>query len=111
MDTTTVNYAIEKLNEAFQAIKPTAVELGSEYIGYTVLKITIYPFLWGFFLLLATWLVVISFKDGNEDIGELYFGLGFPFGIISLVGFLITLYSAILANAYPLMYTIEQLAK
>lgn len=38
MDTTTVNYAIDKLTKGFQAIAPTVQNISEKYIQYVVSK-------------------------------------------------------------------------
>ena len=115
MDTTTVNYAIAKLNEAFQAIKPTAVELGSEYIEYIVLKATLTPIFTGIVFVIALGLLITSIiRVVKYDGGDGAFAMMVVGGVASIFSGVITIvdsYYAILANIYPLMYTIEQLAK
>lgn len=118
MDSTMVNFAIEKLNEAFQAIKPTAMELGSEYVEYVVYKATMWPFLWGimFLVCLAGGGIIFFLATRKEPLLDDDFSAGFLLlficGTVASVLFLfLTIPHAIFANAYPLMYTIEQLAK
>ena len=113
MDTTTVNYAIEKLNEAFLAIKPAAVELGSEYVGYMILRATIEPFFW----LIAAFIALFlgrwawSKHENYDDNWDLLGIIGYGAASFFAGAFINATYIAILANTYPLMYTIEQLAK
>ena len=118
MDTTTVNYAIEKLNEAFQHIKPTAIELGSEFVGYTVLKVTVAAGLIVLFFTVLIFVALYFLRKGLKCERHLAREECFTASAIAgSVGFITALfgtevvYDAILANNFPLMYTIEQLAK
>lgn len=115
MDTTTVNYAIEKLNEAFQHIRPTAIELGSEYVGYVVMKATVSALITIIILIVASMILrkIFAWYDKISDpaveimlpaFATLFYM--FPLGVT-----IAHIYRAIIANAYPLMYTIEQLTK
>lgn len=125
MDSTTVNYAIEKLNEAFTKIAPTAVNLGEEFIAYTVFKAVISAII---LPLLAITLGYIAFLLASKALeivkenGERYRadqeaipGVGAALtGAVAIVAAALSvgaIYDGILAVAYPLMYTIESLVK
>ena len=123
MDSTTVDYAIGKLNKAFEKIAPMAIDLGEQYIGYVVLMLTV-KVIAG--LVLGIVLVVIGallIKKGieldranpNKDepgiIPELAGSLLAILGFFALGISLLHLPITIVANIYPLMYTIEHLVK
>jgi len=115
MNTQTVDYAINKLNEAFQSIKPTAVELGNEYIEFVVFKEVVFATICTALLACGIFSVVIGLMQLKKDSGS-NSGYGF-----TLVGLMVTVptsalsvcawYHAILAMNHPLMYAISRLAK
>ena len=124
MDTTTVDYAITKLNEAFAAIQPTAIELGTEYINYTVFKAVLLP-------IITTVLCVVFIFVGLRLYGErqkaknnehrsargeeVKFEIGASVSVvIAVVLGAVTvgaLWNMTLALYNPLMFTIDKLAK
>ncbi len=123
MDSTTVDYAIGKLNEAFEKIAPTAIDLGEQYIGYVVLMLTV-KVIAG--LVLGIALVAIGallIKKGIESdranpsedepglIPELVGVALVIFSFFALGISLLHLPMTIVANIYPLMYAIEHLVK
>lgn len=120
MDSTMVDYAIGKLNAAFESIAPTAIDLGERYVGYVVLILTVKTILGtiagGLLLYLGYWLVKKGVSLSTDtSVAEIPLFIG---GIVSLfVGFIMFLESItsiptmIVANFYPLMYTIEHLVK
>ncbi len=110
----TIDYAVTKLNDAFQTIKPDAMELGQGFINYMVMKQTISGV---FFLIL--FIIAIPFfvkgirkllRDISDDKGFVYVIFGIIGTFFGIIGVLKEGYDAILANLYPLMWTIEQLA-
>ncbi len=114
MDSTTVDYAIAKLNEAFAAIQPTAVDLGSQYIDYVVFKAVLTALalviLWPIALFVLYWSIK---RMGEQEEEWLY-----PVVLVSAFGVVIctiatpvNLYKMALALYSPLMFTIEKLAK
>ena len=113
MDKETIDYGIEKLNEAFIAIKPDAIDLGQEYLDFFVFRECLSFFIClsisilligGFFLLFY-----IGLKKDYDELG--IFGL--VCGIVStIVGLALSIcfgYKAILAVKFPLMAAISYL--
>ena len=123
MDTTLVDYAITKLNEAFTKIAPTAVNLGEDFISYTVLKAVLTAALLLGIGLLVLYIAYWGFRAGQAIVSEngkrygrdeevSYYFVAAVGGLIALIvlGLSIeAIYKAILAVAYPLMYTLERL--
>ncbi len=125
MDSTMVDYAIGKLNDAFTQIAPTAVNLGNEFIAYTVFKAVVSAItlplvtallVYTAFRLLSEMAAILKERGAKYNADqEILYGSGglitgsvaFFFAIISLVA----IYDGILAVAYPLMFTLESLAK
>ncbi len=122
MDSTMVDYAINKLNEAFEKVAPTAVDLGEQYVGYVVLMLTVktlFAFILGAIAILVGLLVIrrglkINAPHPSSDDGMatfiggtlLFIAGGFVFGVSAFYIPVI-----IVANTYPLMYAIEHLLK
>lgn len=129
MNKETIDYALTKLNEAFQAIKPDAIELGSEYVNYMVLKAVlgaVFPFIIGVILVVVSLLMLSRYQKIIAHNSEYYKKLydndsevvaGAISGICGVIGILLSAvgiinsFTAVLALNYPLMYTIEQLTK
>ncbi|HDY68779.1 hypothetical protein LCGC14_1683240 [marine sediment metagenome] len=123
MNKETIDYAIEKLNIAFQAIKPDAIELGSEYIDYIVFQTMLSPIFSCIVFICLLLITMKCFKMEKEieiENGQrykesdeiIYAIIGRICGIIAFISIIVTfltLYNAILASMYPLMYTIEKL--
>ena len=125
MDSTMVDYAIGKLNDAFTQIAPSAINLGNEFISYTVFKAVVLaitlPLIAGIlayisFRLLSEVRAIIKEKGNrytnNEEV-PYAFG-GFIIGGVGLVLTIVSfdaIYNGILAAAYPLMFTLESLTK
>ena len=114
MDSTTVDYAIAKLNEAFAAIQPIAVDLGSQYIDYIVFKVVLTAL--GLVILwpIAGFILYWAIRKMNDHEEEWLI----PVILVSAIGTVlctiatpINLYRMALALYSPLMFTIEQLAK
>jgi len=129
MNKETIDYALSKLNEAFQNIKPDAIELGSEYVDYMVFKAIFSAallFTMCTILLVTTLLILLRLskilkyetpyyeklysRDADVKYSIIGIIIGF-FGLIFLVIFIGSLYDAVVAYNYPVMYTIEQLIK
>lgn len=115
MDTTTVNFAIERLSEVFQQIKPGALELGSEYVGFVVMKVVLLTSISlgiGFFSVfgaLITWHFITDWVEPNPT--NMSFIVFFAVSVISNIVFIANLYDAFLATSFPLMYTLETLIR
>lgn len=117
MDKETIDYAIGKLDLALQKIAPTATELGHDMVSYTVFKATLEAILW---FMGCSILGLISYKahryfmakfDGEYD-GDERIAVWVTTGIIAFLlipPIFFSAYDAILANIYPLMFTIERL--
>ncbi len=117
MEKETVDYAMAKLNDVFQSIKPDAMELGSEYVQYAVMKQTIEAFIFMVVLGIGAMLALITYKcwDGL-DFDEYFTHLVLVIitgimCILGVAGSIIEGYQAVLANQFPLRWTIEQLSR
>lgn len=114
MNKETVDYALQRLNEAFQSIKPDALELGSEYVNYVVWKATVEAALLMILLLLMIPIVLFFiWKKKKDSYGEWEIGIVISSVLMLFLSItvMIASYSAILADKFPLMYTIESLIK
>ena len=112
MDKQTIDYAMNKLTEKFNQIKPDAMELGQEYIDYSVFKATI-PAI-GLPVLCIILAIICRYAWFKLDKNDNWTPVCVLSGIIALVtaGMSpVVIYEAMLANSYPLMWTIEQLIK
>ena len=114
MDSTTVDYAINKLNEAFAAIQPTAVDLGSQYIDYIVFKAVLTALslviLWPIAVFILYW-GLKKMRDKEEEWLIPVLMVSGAGTLICTIATPINLYKMALALYSPLMYTIEKLAK
>jgi len=119
IDTTTINYAMEKLNGVFEKVAPAAVDLSEKYVRFVVTRECITPVI-GLVLLVVTAIVfkryysVEKFDSDNESEMIPQMLLLIFSGAAILGGTIITLSScsdAILAILNPEMFTIHQLIK
>ena len=114
MDKQTIDYAIEKLNGAYAAIKPDAVELGQDMIEYMVFKTTVLAIAFSLLFLFCFIPFIISMYNLVTTDEEAWI----PVGVVTVLGSFATgfglavaAHRTILAHMYPLMWTIEQLSK
>lgn len=118
MDTTTVNYAINKLTEGWQKVAPQVADVTQKYVDFVVMKTVILPFIWvvvlvaSIILLKKVTLKMVE-KIDDEDIfipftviTAVTFGLGM---LVGIGGILVDGYNAILALTCPEMFTIHQI--
>ncbi len=114
MDTTTVDYAIAKLNEAFAAIQPTAVELGQQYIDFIVMKTIMDGAIWITVTLsiciVALWLACKHW-DENEALAMPCAVIGGFAGVFAVIAIPVSVYNIALVLYDPLMFIIDKLAK
>ena len=114
IDTTTVNYAIDKLTQEWGKVAPDIANVSDKYVNFIVTKEIIgASMVCGFavlFFLIAILFFILGAK--SHDFEELGFGGGFIclilFGICTLFG-TVEVYEAVLAYMNPEMFTIHQL--
>ena len=114
IDTTTIKYAMSKLESTFNVIAPHAVDLSEKYIKYVVTKEVVSFLLIIIVTIFFMCLTKIFLKLRNEH-GYNGYEIGLIFTtIISVIGIIstfISLYYASLALINPEMYVIHQLIK
>lgn len=121
MDTNTVNYAIDKLTQGFQAIAPTVQNISEKYVHYVVSKEILLFTMSLLCIPLVVALLVFGFKmrnksgtlgsyrtDAYENISICSFVFSAIMAIIGCVSIPINGYSAFLAYTNPEMFTIQQ---
>lgn len=111
IDTSTVNYTICKMTEAFAKVMPQIEGVTSQYVDYVVTKTVCKVFVW---LMICIVLAAVTFffcKKWND-----WESIAPPFavvaGIYTLVVAIITtcnIYFAVLAVKFPEMYVIHRL--
>lgn len=121
IDTTTVNYALDKMADAYRAIAPTVGQISEKYVTYVVSKQVILAVsnLMGLIVCLgAVALCLWAYARGERLNKEPFvaFGIagGVIFGVVSLflgVGTLINGREAIVAILNPEMYAVEQVIR
>jgi dipeptide/tripeptide permease len=115
MDKETIDYAITKLDVALQKVAPTAVELGQDMINYMVFKEALGAAIAGVIFILIVIVARIAYKyvrkTDDDDCYVPVFAIGHGLAVVSFIAFLGYFYDAMLANAFPLMWTIEHLVR
>lgn len=113
MDTTTVNFAINKLSEGWQKVAPTVMDVGDKYVQYVVMKELIGACIsLGVFLILSVLAIIVlkkAYKTRDSDIyGPVTMAVT-ACVLLSFVTLLTYTYSAALAYSNPEMFTIQEL--
>jgi len=128
MDTTTVNYglnkmssildsSISKMSDMWIKVAPTIENVTDEYVKFVVMKEVLYPVCSLILIAIFVFVAIECFtttKDIEDitpsDVAKLIIGgVSCLISVISLIMFLCTFYSAILAFTCPEMFTIHQL--
>lgn len=122
MDTTTINFALGKMESAFAKVAPTITQITEKYIHYVVTKQILQLIIFVIILIAGIVLTRMSFKfckilnngeyNYNEkDTYEVKAIITGMFGgitlIVGIIGFMINGYSSALAITNPEMFTIE----
>ena len=120
IDTNTVNYAIDKMENVLTTAMPTIQNISSELVTYTVEKqIFNSAFIVGTFtiiflisLIIFIFSVVMVIREDDDNwgfISMLSGCIGLPFGIMMLASIFDMAPDTILAIRHPEMFTVHQL--
>lgn len=111
MNQENIDYAITKLNDAWAGIAPQAQEMGQEYVNYVVMRANTEAWLITAALALSVVLLIAAIIRSrlscDEEVPVFLFSAS-SFLLSGFAGF--AWYSAILANANPVMYAITKAA-
>jgi len=115
MDTTTVNYAIEKITLGWGKIAPQVSDVSGKYIHFVVMK-TVAEFVIATLISVPVFFVlkrIIKKGIKEDEINEPRYilpaiGLSFVFVIAAIIS-IFTLYNSILAVSCPEMYVIHNI--
>lgn len=120
MDTTAVNYAINKISEGFQKVMPTLQNVSEKYVHYVVTKEIvefISSIIFTAFMLIGSFIWYKKFKKNQDDNGDDMFSMIFiilfiffiTFSLIGIIMVFCNMESIWLAITNPEMFTIQKL--
>jgi O-antigen/teichoic acid export membrane protein len=119
IDTTTVNFAINKLSQAWQTAAPQIKNISEEFIKFTVIKaISSFVFIFlGLIFVLICFIPVLKYGYGKDkdwyNVDEPGFMIPLILlcaaGIILIIGTFCSGCDAVLALYCPEMFTIDQI--
>ena len=109
VDTLTIDYAINKLTQGYQAIAPNVHDISEKYVQFVVTQEVVGAVVFGAaWLILLGLLVFVSLRE-FEDVEKGFLVLIFSVLILFATGFFLAqTYSAILAYNNPEMFTIDK---
>jgi amino acid transporter len=123
MDTNTVNYAINKLSEGFQAIAPTVQNISEKYVHFIVTQQIILFSISFMCVPLVVIFMFLGFKfksksktleneyrsDSHEVFSFISFVVAACLTIAGCISISITGYNALLAYTNPEMFTVQKI--
>lgn len=118
MDTTTVNFTINKISEAAEKLYCKAAPFGTEYVKYTISKIVIGEVICGIIFLASAILVIKGCLEGTRDDWNgrekaypVYLTIGVVLGLFSFILGVMDLPDMIAAIQHPNGYAVQLMLK
>ncbi len=122
MDTTTVNFAINRIEQSISKVAPSVKEFSQEYVRFVVFSEMLDVLGWAVIFLAGAAITLVIFKKmrekeyGKEKLvltegGGICTLMGVAFCLAFFIVLVVNVWEATVAYNYPEMFTVQQVIK